>query len=540
MVQLAEHSQTPRGLDLSNEIGTPPAGTLELFRNYGHLLLALIGSVAFVVIAPPVADLQAADARAGAAGRHVGLGYWLSWFGGSTPGQYSVLTPAMAAVVGVTTLAALSVLIIAVVARPLLANTHRPRSGAFLIVICALCNLWSGRVPFSVGMAVSLVGVLVLMHRNPVLGGVINGIATLFSPLAPAFILLAIVGPAVTRADWRKDLIRFAIPSVVGLVLPSLFFGAPAPMPFAATTLAWSVGIVIAAALLDLPRALRYSLYAAALACLGAFLIPSGVGANISRYAFLLLPPLVWAVARNPKRIVAFALLPAFAYSGYVVLGDIAEASKPAAQPTYYQGLRTELLQLPGRNNHRIEVLDTETHRAAADLIPDIYLARGWETQSDSTNALFYNPSLLNSSSYRRWLDNKAVSWVAVPTQPGSNYQSEATLVNAGLPYLHQMWHDEQWTLYSVSSPEAIVPAPATVVQSTETQVVFDLAEPTTLTLRLRPARFIKLTSADGFGPPVCMVSTNPDEIQATFPTAGRYILSSGFSVNSAVKRTGC
>ncbi|HEY2044092.1 MAG TPA: hypothetical protein VGH11_15555 [Jatrophihabitans sp.] len=539
MVHLAEHSQTPR-LPENSDAAAKLTGTLELFRNYGHLLVALVGSVAFVIVKPPVADLQAADARAGAAGRHVGLGYWLSWFGGSTPGQYSVLTPAVASVVGVTTLAALSVMVIALVARPLLAGTNRPRSAAFLMVVCALCNLWSGRVPFSVGMAVSLVGLLMLIHRNSVLGGVVNGIATLFSPLATAFILLAIVGPAVTKRDWRKDLIRFAIPSVIGLLLPTIFFGAPSPMPFAATTLAWSVGIVLAAALLDLPRPLKFSLYAAALACLGAFVIPSGVGANISRYSFLLLPPIVWAMARNPKRVIVLALLPAFVYSGYNVASDIAEAAKPAAQPTYYQGLRTELLKLPGRDNHRIEVLDTATHRAAADLIPDIYLARGWETQSDSTNALFYNPSLLNSASYRRWLDEKAVSWVAVPTQPGGDYQAEATLVNAGLPYLHEVWRDAQWTLYSVSSPEAIVPAPATVVESTETQVVFDLTQPATLTLRLRPARFIKVTSADGLGPPVCLTSTNPDEIQAIFPTSGRYVVSSGFSVNSAVNRAGC
>jgi hypothetical protein len=518
-----------------------PANTL--LHRHGHVLLAILGSIAFMIVQPPVADLQAADARAGAAARHVGLNYWLSWFGGSTPGQYSVLTPAVASVIGVTTLAALSVVAISLLARPLLAQTHRQRSGSYIVVGSALCNLWSGRVPFSVGLAISLGGLLLLLRGRPVLGGLVNGLATLFSPLAPAFILLVVVGPAITRPEWRQRLIQFGIPSLFGLILPAVLFGAPSPMPFTAPTLAWSVGIVLAAVCLDLPRHLRVSLWVAAVDCVGAFVIPSGVGANISRYAFLLLPPIIWSTARNPRRVVVLALLPAFAYSGYIVVRDLNNASKPSAQLTYYSGLRSELLSLPGRNNHRVEVVDTATHRAAAELIPDIYLARGWETQSDSTNnKVFYDPTLLTAASFRTWIDINAVAWVAVPTEPGRTYQAEADLIGHGLPYLHQVWSDPQWRLFAVERPEAIVPAPAHVVQSTETEVVFDLSGPATLTLRLRPARFIKVTNtATTTGTAVCLTSNNTnDEISAKFPAAGRYAITSGFSVSSAVNRAGC
>jgi hypothetical protein len=520
---------------------SPAVDRLRMLRNSGHLVLALIGSAAFVVVKPPVADLQAADARAGAAARHVGLGYWLSWFGGSTPGQYSILTPAAASVLGTTTLAALSVLAIALLSRPLLAGTPRARSASYLIVISALCNLWSGRVPFAVGMAVSLIGLLLLRRGRPVAGGIVNGLATLFSPLGPAFVLLLLVGPAITRPEWRLRILHFAVPSVVGLLLPMLFFGAPSPMPFAWTTLCWTVGIILAALLLDLPRELKVGLWAAAVICVGAFVIPSGVGSNISRYSFLLLPPLVWAVARNPRRMTALALLPAFAYSGYLVLHDVSAASQPAARQTYFTGLRAELATLPNRNNHRAEVLDTSTHRAAAELIPTVYLARGWETQSDSSNnALFYDPALLTATSYRQWLDVNAVAWVAVPSAPGSSYQAEAALVNGGLPYLNRIWHDQQWTLYSVHLPENMVPAPAKVVDATETQVVFDMDQPGTLTLRFRAARGIRITSQDGLGTPVCLAATTPDEIEATIKQAGRYILTSSWSVTSTVSKTGC
>jgi hypothetical protein len=542
MAQVAERVTAPIAAartDSRSPLGNGPIA--DWLRQYGHLILALAGSLAFMIIKPPVADLQAADARAGAAARHVGLGYWLSWFGGSTPGQYSVLTPALASIVGVTTVAAISVMGVALLARPLLANTARPRSAAYLVVVSALCNLWSGRVPFSVGIAVSLAGLLLLVRGRPLAGGVVNGIGTLFSPLAPCFILLVLVGPGIARKDWRGQLVIFAVPSIVGLVVPALLFGAPSPMPFAWTTLAWSVGIVSAALFLDLPRHIRIGLWVAAVACIGAFVVPSGVGANISRYAFLLLPPIIWAVARNPRRVVVVALLPAFAYSGYLVVRDVAVASQPAAQQTYYTGLRNELATLPTRNNHRVEVLDTATHRAAAELIPEVYLARGWETQSDSANnAIFYNAALLTATSYRKWLDDNAVAWVALPTAPGVGYQTEAALIKSGLNYLNEFWHDEQWTLYAVSEPQSILPEPAVVIRASETQVVFDLQEPTTLTLRLRPTKFIHISSVDELGPPVCLTSTNPNEIDATFPAAGRYILTSSFSVTSSVNKSGC
>ena len=531
MVQIAERVTVPLA---------PVRRGNAWLRDYGYLVLALVGAAAFIVIAPPVADLQAADARAGAAGRHVGLGYWLSWFGGSTPGQYSVLTPAVASIVGVTTLAAASVVLIAVLAGPLLANIARPTSARYLVVACALCDLFSGRVPFSVGLAVSLVGVLMLLRDRPVAGGVVNGIATLFSPLAPAFVLLAMIGPAGALPHWRRRLIAFGVPSVIGLVLPALFFGAPSAMPFPWTTLLWSLGIVAAMLLLDLPKHLRVGLWATAIVCLGAFFVPSGVGSNISRYAFLVLPPLVWALARNRRRIVVLALLPALVYSGYVVGRDVTAASRPAAQQTYYTALRSELLTLPNRDNFRFEVLDTATHRAAAELIPDVYLARGWETQNDATNnALFYDSTLLSATSYRNWLDENAVAWVAVPDAPGPAYQSEAALVGLGLNYLSPIWSDAQWTVYAVHKPEPIVPGPAKVVAANETEVVFDIDRPAVLTMRLRPAKFIRIVGSDPLAPQVCMVATTAGQIEAHIPSAGRYILTSGFSVTSTVRSTG-
>src|ERR1039457_4219855 len=81
------------------------------FAAHVDLVLAVVGAGLFVVVRPPVADLQAAQARAAAAAHGVGLGYWLSWFGGSAPGDYSVLTPKVTALFGVSATAAVSVVV---------------------------------------------------------------------------------------------------------------------------------------------------------------------------------------------------------------------------------------------------------------------------------------------------------------------------------------------------------------------------------------------------------------------------------------------
>jgi hypothetical protein len=148
--------------------------------------------------------------------------------------------------------------------------------------------------------------------------------------------------------------------------------------------------------------------------------------------------------------------------------------------------------------------------------------------------------ALLNARSYRNWLDTNAVAWVAVPTAPGTSYQAEASLIHAGLPYLREIWRDDQWTLFGVASAEPIIPAPATVVRSSETQVVFTLDRPATLVLRLRPARFIHVVNSVATGAPVCLTSRSPDEIEATFTAPGQYVLTSSLSMMSSVKNTGC
>jgi hypothetical protein len=66
-------------------------------------------------------------------------------------------------------------------------------------------------------------------------------------------------------------------------------------------------------------------------------------------------------------------------------------------------------------------------------------------------NPIFYTDDALDATSYRTWLDDLAVAYVAVPkTKLDFASVDEAKLIAGGLPYLHPVWHNGDWTLYRV------------------------------------------------------------------------------------------
>src|SRR6476469_3074783 len=125
---------------------------IQLARKHGPTVLVLVNAVAFCIVRPGVPDLWAARARASAVGHGVGLTYWFSWFGGSTPGNYSVITPYLCAQLG-TELVAAAAVVVTAVATALLRGTARPEVAAYVAAFGVLGNLWCGRVPFLVGSA---------------------------------------------------------------------------------------------------------------------------------------------------------------------------------------------------------------------------------------------------------------------------------------------------------------------------------------------------------------------------------------------------
>jgi hypothetical protein len=100
----------------------------------------------------------------------------------------------------------------------------------------------------------------------------------------------------------------------------------------------------------------------------------------------------------------------------------------------------------------RVEVVEPQTKGAARYVGESMPVARGWERQADVTdNPIFYKDDALDATSYRTWLNELAVAYVAVPNAK-LDFASvdEAKLIAGGLPYLRPVWENADWTLYQV------------------------------------------------------------------------------------------
>ena len=176
------------------------------------------------------------------------------------PGQYSILTPILSALFSPAAILAAATLAIVGLAHPVLAGSARPLAASYAVAVSAIANLWSGRLAFAVGCAIAMAALLLLRRGHPVAAGIVNGVAALASPLAPAFLLLGVVGPALVRRDARPRLAAFGAISLVGLALPAVLFGLPGAMPFMLSTLAFTLAATVAATCLPMRREHRVGL----------------------------------------------------------------------------------------------------------------------------------------------------------------------------------------------------------------------------------------------------------------------------------------
>src|SRR4051794_37701442 len=163
------------------------------------IVFAAANGLAFYLVRPDVNDLWAARARASAAAHGVGLTYWFSWFGGgTTPGNYSIVTPYASALIGTELLGALAALAAVVLAAVALRGTHYPVAGTWVAAIGAALNTWSGRVPFLLGMAFAVGAIIAVraQRRGPAV--LLTLIGVVASPVAGAFVCMALSGTFLT------------------------------------------------------------------------------------------------------------------------------------------------------------------------------------------------------------------------------------------------------------------------------------------------------------------------------------------------------
>jgi hypothetical protein len=467
------------------------------------LLIACPLTLAYLILAPPAGDLAAATYRSDLFAR-VGFSAWdTGWYAahGYWLPSYSLLSPALGALLGVRVLLACSALAAAVLFSAIATRAFPPAAARVAAAVFALgisVGMLSGRVPFDLGFAIGLSAVLALLadrgsrrvprtgYRAPIGGRlwpalVLAALASIASPVAGAFLALAGLAWATVA---RRDGVLLCAAALLPAFALSLAYPNGGYEPFAASAFYPALGATTLIALL-LPRgpftpaahrALRVGAGLYALALVGAYAIHTPVGGNAARLGPLLATPLLAGVlwepatpeplaahatwvaratgtlARRPRALLAALALPLLYWQLATPIHDAAAIwGEPSTRTSYYTPVLGELRRLTGGAATIVEVPMLASHWEAAEMAghDGVRLARGWERQLDTRYAAIFYGKTLSASEYRAWLAENRVAYVALADgRLDGAGRLEGALIAHGLPYLRELWHSQHWRLY--------------------------------------------------------------------------------------------
>ncbi|MGW1057878.1 hypothetical protein [Micromonospora rubida] len=507
----------------------------------GYLLLPRMGS-----------DLSAQVARADFFAAHGPALVDLRWYGGVQPLGYSLVSPPVMAVLGVRVTGVLALVVAAAAFAALLVRTGVPRPllGGLVGVVTIAGNLVSGRVTYGLGVAFGLVALLALtlppdapagrrrLRAAAAIAGALLASAT--SPVAGLFVGLA--GAALLLTRRYGDGLLLGVAAAAPLAVTGLLFGEGGWMNISRTDTLRAVLTSLVVAALVAYRPVRVGALLSAAGVLLAALVHTPVGLNATRLVVMFALPVLAAAARLPERATwrlpatlrrggaagaALAALLAAAcwWQPPVVPADLRGIGGPTTEPAYFAPLRAELARrgLTGR----VEVPPTRDYWEAA-LLGDVPLARGWLRQADiARNPLFFTtvPGAagtgvpLTADSYRAWLADNAVQYVAVPDADLSWVgRAETELVDGGLPYLTEVWSERHWRLYAVSDPTPLVAPPGRLTAHDAASMTVEAPAGAPVSIRIRYSRWLTTD-------PPARLSRAGEWTTMTVPTTGRYTI---------------
>ncbi|MEU4623052.1 hypothetical protein AB0G04_24150 [Actinoplanes sp. NPDC023801] len=542
-------------------------------------LVATALGAGYLMLPPMGSDLAAQVARAGFFATHGTVPVDLRWYAGVEQFGYSLVSPTVMALLGVRVTGVLTLVAGPVLLAVLLRRTGavRPVPGALLGVAAFAGNLISGRVTYGLGICFGLAALIALTlpgrRVRVTLAVILALLCAATSPVAGLFLGLAGVALALTppaahhrclstpettasashrnpaphhrclsgaetavsagRGTWRGAGLLVAVAAAVPLAITALLFGDGGWMNISRTDTVHAVVTGLVVALFVPVPAVRIGAVLSSAGVLVAALIHTPVGLNATRLAVMFALPVLAACAVMPGRArtpwwgVAVVLAVIAWWQPPVVVNDVRDIGNPSADPAYFRPLLDRLAAetLTGR----VEIPPTRSYWEAASMA-EVPLARGWLRQADiHRNPLFFTtvPGAagtgveLTADSYRAWLDQEAVQFVAVPgTELAWPGRQEAALVTGGLPYLSLIWTGPHWRLYAVASPRPIVAAPATLVRQDAASLVLDAPAAGEIGVRVRHHRW--LTASGG-----ATVTADGDWTRLRVPAAGRYTLTS-------------
>jgi hypothetical protein len=503
------------------------------------VLTAAVLAAAYVIVSPPTQDLAAHLFRAHLFSQQ-GFGLWNNdWYSGHHILGYSVLFPAVSALLTPQLAAALAATGTAALFEPL-ARRHFGANawlGALAFGAATAINLYTGRLALAFGALPALAAIVALDRDLPLAAAGLGLLSGLCSPVAALFAALAAAGYALAAALTQRR-VRAALPGVataVAALAPVLALAVAFPEggtePFELGTLLPVLAICAVALLATRREAtpLRAGIALYAVAAVAIYVIPSPIGSNIARLGTLLAAPLaalLWW--RRRPLLLALCALPLLYVGWQAPVSDIAALSgDPSTSAAYYQPLLRFLEAQPGGREHafRIEIPFTNSHWEAYRVAPALPLARGWERQLDrAENPLFYN-GRLTAASYDRWLHDNAIRFVAVPDVTlDASAQREAALIRAGQPYLRLVMRSAHWRVYAVAHPTPLAQGRAVVRAMGSDWVALDAVRAGTVTLHVRFTPYWKIMQAKG------CVAPDGDATRLTLSRAGPVTLAIRFA----------
>ena len=438
-------------------------------RAFEHPLAPALGCAivcaVYLLAQPATADMAAHSYRAWLF-QHEGLTVWnAQWYGGHHVLGYSLLFAPLAAAIGPAYVGVLSAVAAVAFFGPFArAAAPSPTAGAaaaWLLTAGVLSNVLIGRMPFLLGIALTVAAWSAGRSKRRVLSGVLALCAMLASPVAGVFLLLGAAAKLI--ADGRPALIAalwLALPCLAGGLGLYLLFPEGGTDRFTATAF-WPM-LVISAAGVALLAPGRRTLWAGGLLYLGvlvaAFAVPSPFGQNALRLGVLAGPSVLALAHRKRVPVLALAVVGVgLLYLQWLpAVRAVAEAHGDPSTRLAFQAEARDFLAKVAKPGERVEVPMTVNHWEAADLAKVVPLARGWERQLDQkANPIFYDGKPLTASAYHEWLKDNAIHWVALPNAPlDYSARAEKKVLERGAKFLHLAYVSPRWRIWEVAGTD--------------------------------------------------------------------------------------
>jgi hypothetical protein len=256
-----------------------------------------------------------------------------------------------------------------------------------------------------------------------------------------------------------------AAATIAPVLVIAVMFPSPGTQPYEWWALVCDLALCVAAVVV-VPvryRVLRYAAVLYAVVLIATKLVASPLGGNVSRLNQYAAGPLFACLLWQHRRyLVVLLAMPLLYWQWFPTSDAILRApSDPSTHHAYYQPLLDYLDANPAAFG-RVEIPATYRHWETAFVAPEFALARGWERQLDYAYAKQFYDGSLTASSYRAWLRDNGVVYVALPdAKLDASSDLEAAIIRHGQPYLEPAWSNAHWTVWRFTGFRGLVDGPA-------------------------------------------------------------------------------